>query len=265
MLRRISHALLATLAAGRLASAQEAPDESFKALLPAGAEVIETADLSATVSKPRVMVLWMLNPKRENWPRPTAVNDGCCGDIIHGDFGVSWQGQTRLSLINPEEMKLINTIEVREGCITCGRDADRFTLPLCVLDPFPRGRTSASGRVGKPNMNLADFTGEGLKVQFALYVFEAYGIADTGVFGYEQRSDRVVQYPIELQSSEGPLKGLWVEQAFAREPTGPGYWKFSWEPGHGSPGRICEDVRFDRKRRLFVQKYDCTGLKPKKP
>lgn len=113
-------------------------------------------------------------------------------------------------------------------------------------------------------MNLKDLTGEGLRVQFVLLVFAAFGIADTGALGYDPPSDHVVQYPIELQSPDGPTKGFWAEQVFAREPVRPGYWKFSWQPGHGAEGSICEYVTFDRARRLFVQKHDCAESGTKK-
>ena len=238
------------------ASAQQPPTESLKNLLPAGAEIIETADLSAIARKPRLMVLWMLRPKRNLDGRIYANNQGgSCSDVIHGDFGKFWEGPTRLSLFDSEEMRLINTLKIPEGCPGCKEGRDTLTIPLCVLNPNSRVRNPGSDRAGKPNLDLRDITGEGLNAEFTLLVFEAYGIASTAVFGYEPNSDLVVQYPIEiLHSSKRPLTTLWTEQVFATEPVRPGFWKFTWEPGHGDPGIFDEEVSFDRTRRLFVQK-----------
>jgi hypothetical protein len=181
-------AVLVAIANCCCVSAQRQRPASFVALLPAGAEIIETADLSTIASKPRVMALWMLNPERhfdDRWDKNR--EGGYCSDILHGDFGKLWKGPTRLSLIDSEKMDLINTIEIREGCIACGQGRDTFTLPLCVLSSRFRLRDDLSDLAGRPNMYLRDFIGSGLKTEFALFIFEAYGIADTGVFGYDQR------------------------------------------------------------------------------
>jgi hypothetical protein len=54
--RRSSSILLALAS---LASAQ-----SIESLLPAGAKIIETSDVSTVAKKPRVLVLWMMSPKK---------------------------------------------------------------------------------------------------------------------------------------------------------------------------------------------------------
>lgn len=223
MLRWIALPLLATLAAIDTATAQRLPNQSLQALLPTGAEIIETADLTDSVGKPRLMVLWMLKPRR-NLDDKIYRNseDGVCSDIIHGDFGKFREGPTRLSLVNSEEMRLINTIEIREGCPGC-QERDTFTLPVCVLTPYSHMNNPLSDKVGKPNLNLRDLTGQGAKLQFALFIFEAYSIAGTGVFGYEPKSDRVMQYPSEIESSTKPVITLWTEEIFTREPLRPGY------------------------------------------
>jgi hypothetical protein len=224
-------------------------------LLPAGAEIIETADLTAVVAKPRLMVLWMLKPIHHLNDRTNRnSSDGYCSDVIHGDFGKFWEGPARLSLIDAAEMKVINTIQIREGCPTCGEGPDSFKIPLCVLNSHAAGRKLVSIDVGRQNLDLKDLTGEGLKTGFSLLIFEAFGIAATGVFGYESKLDHVTQYSIQIVSAEKSLTTLWTEQVFAREPVGPGHWNFTWQPGHGDPNTYREDVRFDRARRLFVQR-----------
>jgi hypothetical protein len=54
-LQIVGFALLATAL-----SAQPSP-EQFQRLLPPGAQIVETADLSTAIGKPRALVLWMLN------------------------------------------------------------------------------------------------------------------------------------------------------------------------------------------------------------
>jgi hypothetical protein len=200
------------------------------------------------------MVLWMLKPEHhlDNLADKNREG-GYCSDIAGGDFGKYRRGPARLSLIDARQGRIINTTGIREGY---GEGRDSLLLPVCVLNWYAGAGNQMSDGFGTPNMNLRDLTGEGLKTQFVLLVFAAFGIADTGVVGYDSLSDRVVQYPIELQSPNGAIKGFWAEQVFAREPVRPGYWKFSWQPGHGAEGSMCEDVKFDRVRRLFVQTHD---------
>jgi hypothetical protein len=45
----------------------------------------------------------------------------------------------------------------------------------------------------------------------------------------------------------------WATQIFSTKPVRPGYWKFTWEAGHGSSAWIDETVRFDRARQLFAE------------
>jgi hypothetical protein len=228
--------------------------ESVAKLLPPDAKVIEVADLSSVAGMSRAFVLWMSNPK---WSNFGDDKHGKCSDIVHGDFGYRWDGPTRLSLVDPVQMRLINTIEIRVHWFGYGPGEDKFTLPLCVLDPYPRTPDDSSDKIGKSNMALMDLTGDGMKAEFALFEFEAFGIADTSVFGYSQRSDRAVQYPVEvLGGSEKPRSELWVEQIFARKPIRPGYWNFTWEPGHGSSEIIHEEVSFDQTREMFVDRRE---------
>ena len=73
--RRISAILL--LAATSLMA------QSFEKLLPKGAVVIESADVSGIAQKPRVLVLWMLNPQKRNG------GPEYCGTVVDGDYDES--------------------------------------------------------------------------------------------------------------------------------------------------------------------------------
>ena len=104
-------------------------------------------------------------------------------------------------------------------------------------------------------MNLRDLTGEGVAAEFVLFMYEACGVAATSVLGYNQESDRVVQYPVKIvRHSEESKTQVWVGQIFAEKPLRSGYWDFTWDPGHGANVKIHEQVSFDRARQLFVNK-----------
>ena len=75
------------------------------------------------------------------------------------------------------------------------------------------------------------------------------------MFGYSPRSDRAVQYPVEVIDGRfWPITQSWVMQVFAYDPIRPGEWKFTWEAGHGSWQWMDEEVRFDRTRQLFIER-----------
>jgi hypothetical protein len=173
MHRWILHVLLGTLAGLDLAAGQQQERTApLQSLLPTGAEIIETRDLTAIIAKPRILVLWMLGPQRNLDDRLNKNReDGYCSDIVDGDFGKFWRGPTRLSLVDSGLVKLINTVEIREGCPGCQLGLDSFTIPLCILNPFSRGRNPMSDQAGKSNLDLRDLTGEGVNADFALYIF----------------------------------------------------------------------------------------------
>jgi hypothetical protein len=88
-----------------------------------------------------------------------------------------------------------------------------------------------------------------------LFDYVATSISFGSVFGYSRVSDRVVQYSIELTEGKfRPVIQLSETQVFETKPISPGYWKFTWEAGHGSWAWIDETVRFDPARQLFAEK-----------
>jgi len=183
-------AALTVLSAVAFASGQMS-FPAIQVLLPDGAEIVEAVDLTSVSAKPRTIVLWMLYPQRFLDDRENRNQEGgYCSDISRGDFGKYREGPTRLSLIDTKQARVLNTIDLRAGCDSCG---DSFQVPVCIL-------SSRSGPAGKPNLDLKDLTGEGLKADFALTMFEAFDLVATGAFGYDPTSDRVVQYPVELKA-----------------------------------------------------------------
>ena len=73
--------------------------------------------------------------------------------------------------------------------------------------------------------------------------------------GYSPRTDTAVQYPVERTENRfSPVVQSCANRVFDTKPSRAGYWKFTWEAGHGESEWIDEDVRFDPARQLFVEK-----------
>jgi hypothetical protein len=215
-------------------------------LLPSDARIIETASVPARTAKTRVLVLWMKAPSRVICTWDSAA------DFLYGDH---WFGPTFLSLVDPSNAKLINTIGMRPDQESPDDDGG-FAVPFFTYDGFYHVPHPDKDRWGIPLLlNLQDLTGEGVAAQFVLFDHVVSGIATGSVLGYSSRSDTAVQYPVEsTQNKFNPVTKNWAVQVFDAKPSRAGYWKFTWEAGHGDSEWIDEEVRFDPARQLFVEK-----------
>jgi hypothetical protein len=226
---------------------------SIQSLLPHGAKIVETANLPNVVGKRRALVLWMLDPSRHSGGQEY------CGTSVNGDY---WDGPARLSLIDPTTPALINTVKIMRP-EAGDQMGDRFWLPFFVSNSYYHVPQPNSDQKGAPTiLDLQDLTGTGNASQFVLFLYEACGIVGTSVFGYEQTSDRALQYPVEAERSGSRQTEYWVEQVFARKPDSPGYWNFTWYPGHGALANLHEEVTFDRERQVFIEKQTALALAP---
>lgn len=208
-------------------------------LLPGGAKIIETAKLRIP-GKSRLLVLWMLRPTR----RSSGV--GNCAANVEGDY---WEGPANLSLVNQATFTIVNTVGIVKGS-----DDGTFRIPFSVPGPlYYIPQPDSDGRGVPEILRLRDFTGEGVEAQFPLFTYVACGIVSTALWGYDSVLDRAVSYSVEAQSNAGKRVGLWVDQVFATTPVRPGYWNFTWSPGHGADFSIHEEVSFDASRKVFVE------------
>jgi hypothetical protein len=221
-------------------------------LLPVKAKVIETADVTAIAGKARMMVLWMDHAEVHN------TGEEYCGTSVHGSD--VYVGPTRLSLVDSATPRLINTVKILGRGSDGQGTEDSFLLPALVSnDYYYVPHLNSSGRGVPQILHLQDLTGSGTAAEFVLFMYDACGIASTSVLGYQTRSDRVVQYHVQVN---GAGTDLWVEQVFATKPVAPGHWNFSWGPGHGSDDIIHEDVRFDRNKQMFVDTQTVSQPEP---
>lgn len=231
---------------------------ALRGLFPADATVVETQVLpSASAGKTRMLVLWMINPKKDVRQGRSAY----CGDSVYGD---SWVGPTRLSVVDLNKRKVLDTIPIVEPAFVSDA-GDSFRLPFLVTSDYYHVPRVNLQKEGKPQLLfLRDFTGDGIAAEFVLFAYEACSIVSTSVFGYESESDYVVQYPIEVIEDNGNPTfdddDHWISQIFAEAPTTPGSWDFSWSPGHGADEQIHERVSFDKLRKRFVDHRTITKI-----
>jgi hypothetical protein len=157
--------------------------------LPKGAVVLETRQLNSEKQPDRMMVLWMLNPKK-NPNNYTSDDPYTCPDETRGS---SYSGPARVSLVVPSTNKLIDTLKVLRDH---EEPNDEVDLPYAIrkgyyyLVPGRVGRTVEA----KPTiMLLKDYNGDGKALEFALFDAEAcMGLATT-LIGYSEKRDRLIQ------------------------------------------------------------------------
>ncbi len=244
-------AVISFLVLATALTAQNSSPDAIQKLLPPDAKVIETADLSSVEGNPRVMVLWMVDPTKK------FAGQEYCGTQVHGDH--YWEGPGRLSLMDTGRHMLLNTIKIL-GRGPDGAPEDDLVLPAFVYNSYYFVPHPNTQKKGEPKLlNLQDLSGDGKPAEFVLFMYDACGLVSTSVWGYNQRSDRAVQYQVEvLREGEKPERAVWVQQIFARKPIRPGYLNFTWGRGHGLDDVVHEDVSFDPVRQVFVERQRIT-------
>lgn len=195
--------------------------------LPAGAVVLESRQLGPINGRARTLVLWMLKPKRHplNYQRDEPYT---CPDQTRGSY---YDGPTRVSLLDSNTKKVINTIKVSSY------DSDSDDGGLDVPYEIRRGyyyrvdKVSPRTGQGKPTIiSLRDFNGDGRALEFALYDAPACMGLQTALIGYSEKQDKVIQYPIQLEVTEDGKRGtwntLWADYLLTNKPVSPGRWKY---------------------------------------
>jgi hypothetical protein len=190
--------------------------------LPAGALVVEERPLELTDGKLRTLVLWMLRPKK--YPR-TSDEIYTCPEETRGSF---YRGPARVSLVDGKAGRIINTLKVIQ------EDSDgqaEFDLPYRIHAGYYHVPGVAKGREGKPTiLHLRDFNGDGKAHEFALFDALACMGLETALFGYSEKQDRVIQYPVRLETEYAGEKTTetlnWVDYLFTKLPTPDGFRRY---------------------------------------
>lgn len=189
----------------------------------------------------------MDKPKRN--PRESS-DEYSCPEETTGSY---FSGPTRVSLIDLKQGVLLNTVKVLSGE---NEDRDIVSVPFLIKRFYYAVPDLDATHQGKPKiLNLADYNGEDVATEFALYdtTEESCGGVNTTLFGYGAKTDTVVQYPIFTTDESGETGDrVWAGPVFAMKPRRPGNWNFSWSSGHGSEQVIHAKVSFDHAREVFL-------------
>jgi hypothetical protein len=209
--------------------------------LPRGAQIIETQAINAQ----RNLILWMPNPKKN--PRDGMGEIYTCPEYTRGNY---YSGKTRVSLIDAQTKKIINTIEVANP--NSGTDEDSFDIPYLIERHYYEVPTISSDKQGKPKiLALRDFNGDGKKYEFAFYDALACMGLSTALFGYSEKQDKVIQYPVELKSSGKTEKMFWVDYFFSKKSLRKGFWKYEIDY-RGRGGSLDKyEIYYDAKTESF--------------
>ena len=221
MMRISPYALIVLFA---LAPAAQAQTRRAPYGLPAGALVVEERALQLDDGKRRALVLWMLRPKK--YPRDS-VEFYTCPEETRGSF---YRGPARVSLVDTAAGRVVNTLKVVQE-YSHGEDEFDFPYRIKAGGHYHVERTP-EGREGRPTiMWLRDLNGDGRALEFALFDALACMGLETTLIGYSERRDRVIQYPVSLETAGGQktvtVSLNWVDYLFSKEPAAPGRWKFN--------------------------------------
>jgi hypothetical protein len=191
--------------------------------LPAGGQIIEFQPIESIKHPHRALMLWMQSPLKV--PRDNPDDPYTCPEYTRGSH---YSGATRVSLVDPQAKKIINTLKILnfEG-------DDTFDIPYRIeAGLYYHVAGVPKGKEGKPViMWLKDYNGDGHAWEFALFDAVACMGLPTTLIGYSEAQDRVIQYPVALTMISGNQKStrtaLWVDYLFSKPPEKPGFWKYA--------------------------------------
>lgn len=218
--------------------------------LPKAATIVETRALPTAAHANRMLVLWMLNP-RKNPTNYSADDIYTCPDQTRGSH---YSGATRVSLVDAITRRIINTVKISAD----QSEEDSFDLPYAIRKGYYY-RVPArvqSGIEAKPNLIwLRDYNGDGKALEFALFDALACMGLPTTLIGYSAKQDRVINYPISLVVLEGAKSSKtvtpWGDYLFSSKPVRPGYWKYEIDY-RGRGGSLDKwEVRYNSAREQF--------------
>src|SRR3984893_6796663 len=201
---------------------------------------------------------WMINPTKH--PRETPGEPYTCPEYTRGGY---YSGPTRVSLVDTQTHRVINTVKILTGE---SEGEDEFDLPYNIRSDFyyhVEGVPKESE--GKPTiMWLKDYNGDGRAVEFALFDAQACMGLSTTLIGYSERQDKVIQYETHLSIKDSKGKGSsrtehWVDYLFSKKPTAPGSWKYEidYRGRAGSLDRY--EVHYEKQSERFEGKLVETG------
>ena len=219
-----------------------------------GAIIIETQPVTPN----RSLILWMVRPTKH--PRDTPADPYTCPEQTRGNY---YSGATRVSLVDPQTRRLINTVKISQEP---GEGADEFDIPYNIRSEYHYHVEGVPKETeGKPAiMWLRDYNGDGKAWEFALFDAQAcMGLATT-LIGYSERQDKVIQYQTRLIVNDSKRKRsttteYWTDYLFSKKPTSPGSWKYEIDY-RGRGGSLNKyEIHYDQQAERFEGKLVQTG------
>ncbi len=160
-----------------------------------GLRLLKSSRSSQSSTRHRALVLWMQSPLKV--PRDNPDDPYTCPEYTRGSH---YSGPTRVSLVDPQTKKIINTIKILNF-----EDDDTFDIPYRIESGlYYHVAGVPKGKEGKPTiMWLKDYNGDGHAWEFALFDAVACMGLPTTLIGYSEAQDRVIQYPVALTVISG--------------------------------------------------------------
>ncbi|MGI8470588.1 MAG: hypothetical protein ACR2N3_19290 [Pyrinomonadaceae bacterium] len=217
-------------------------------LIPKSAMILETQ----TVTPKRKMVLWMPTPEKH--PNETPGEEYTCPDETRGSY---YTGKLRVTLVNSETNRQISTLEVKDD----DNSAAEIDIPYAIRGGYfyvvPNGSRTQER---KPQiMALKDYNGDGKAQEFALYDKEACQGLATMLIGYDEKEDKIIQYPIELSNNGKTEIIYWADLLFWIKPISNGVWNYKIDY-RGRGGTLDKyEIRYDKKKEMFVGSLTSTA------
>ena len=214
--------------------------------LPAKSFIIETEPITAN----RALILWMVNPQKN--PRDARDDIYTCPDYTRGNY---YHGKTEVSLVNTKTRKIINSIEINDE----DQGDGTFDIPYLIERHYYKVAAIDSRKEGKPKIiYLQDYNGDGKAYEFAMYDAEACQGLNTALFGYSEKQDKVIQYPIKLTVNGKTEEVYWIDYLFSKKPIKNGNWKYQIDY-RGRGGTLDEyEFRYDKDKEMFTGKLTST-------
>ena len=185
--------------------------------LPAGAQVIEVQPLQSMKHPHRALVLWMQSPLKV--PRDNPDDPYTCPEYTRGSH---YRGATRVSLVDPQTKKIINTIKILNS-----EGDDTFDIPYRIESGLYYHVSGVpKGKEGKPTIVwLKTTTATARPGNLPCSMPSPAWDCPLRLIGYREAQDRVIQYPVDLTVISGNQKStrtiLWVDYLFSKRPGRP--------------------------------------------
>jgi hypothetical protein len=210
---------------------------------PKTAVILEKANVTAT----RQLVLWMPNPMKN----PRDVGEiYTCPEETRGHY---YSGIAKVSLIDVQTKKVINTIEI--AVQNAPGNEKNIDLPYLIRRGYYSVPKVDKNKEGKPIiMKLQDYNADGKLHEFAIFDAVACMGLETTLIGYSTKQDAVIQYEIELKTTDKTYHGMWADYLFGHKPNKQGIWQYKIDY-RGRGGSLDKyEFRYDKKSEKFYGK-----------